>query len=433
MPYGGRTVSGEFSQAHLSNPKWVASHRGSTTEYMARYRSFAKTAVEKKRDGVREVASALFDFISNERTLWAALQHMATFGGRAPGPDGLSYEQIAEVGDWQWCRSVRDTIRGGWYARDGERLQRIPKGPGRGFRELVIGSIRDRVADRAVVEILQPLLDPLFEDTSFGYRPKKGPLRALATAGRLYDGGARGVWVSVDIRDAFPSVPLDRLLGVLRGYFPDDRLLDFLVAVTRPGERSGLRQGSPLSPLLLNLYLHHMLDRKWRKAYPAIPLLRFADDILLLCRTTKEALEAYDILIQLVHAAGLELKEGVEDAVKSVATGEWVKWMGYGIGGSGGGLKYTVTPAAWDDLREALSLAHGKPNSPLAALRSIAGWVADKGPCYPHTDLAWAFGRIEQLATEQAFEEIFSRDDLKRLWQRSYARWMKLQANMAGD
>jgi hypothetical protein len=77
--------------------------------------------------------------------------------------------------------------------------------------------------------------------------------------------------------------------------------------------------------------------------------------------------------------------------------------------------------------------AHGKPNSPIAALRSLAGWVADKGPCYPHTHFDRTYDRIATMAAEQGFEENLDRDELKGLWQRGYARWCKLQKSVAAS
>ncbi len=427
MSNNGRLGGDAAALAGVLDPKLLLRHRFSAPQFMEKYRELAAQAAAEKLVGLRAIASDLLDYISDEKTLFTALKHMEAEGSHAPGPDGLRYVEIALVGDWAWCRMIRDEIREGDYTPLGERLHKIPKGPGRGFRELVVQSVQERVIHRAVVEVVQPLLDPLFDPRSFGYRPRKGPLRALAAAERLYRDHGLGVWVSADIKNAFPSVPVGRLLGVLRKYLPDDELIDFLEVVTRPDTTPGLRQGSPLSPLLLNLYLHHVLDRVWRRLYPDTPLLRFADDILLLCRSPKQARVAYTNLAALLRPTGFSLKESQQDAVRRVKGGQEVNWMGFEIGVAPDGLRYAVTDDAWGSLGEQFVAAHTKPNSPVAALHSLTGWVADKGPCYPHTNLDRAYGRMKRLATAQGWEEIPEKREVAEVWQLAYARWCKLQ------
>src|SRR5205823_1907836 len=114
----------------------------------------------------------------------------------------------------------------------------------------------DRIVQRACVEILQPILDPLFDARSFGYRPRRSPQHALALAEQLARSESRWMWVAVDIKDAFGSVPLQRLLDITKKYLPDDKLIAFLKTVVGGAKLPGLRQDGPLSPLLLNLYLH---------------------------------------------------------------------------------------------------------------------------------------------------------------------------------
>lgn len=185
-------------------------HRHSVDSFFEDYRRQAGIASAQKLTGLREITPYLLGLISDEKTIYAAFRHMQAEGSHAPGPDGLRYEDIESVDVWKWCRNHRDMIRAGEYARSTERVQKIRKGPGRGFRELTIQSVEDRVVQRAIVEILQPLLDPLFDKRSFGYRPKKGPLRALAHAEYMHHKSDRGVWVSVDIKNAFPNVQVDR-------------------------------------------------------------------------------------------------------------------------------------------------------------------------------------------------------------------------------
>lgn len=214
-------------------------HRHSVDSFFEDYQRQAGIASARKLTGLREFTPYLLDFISDEKTIYAAFNHMQAKGSHAPGPDGLRYEDIESSDVWSWCRLHRDAIRAGQYARSTERVQKISKGPGRGFRELTIQSVEDRIIQRAIVEILQPLLNPLFDPRSFGYRPKKGPLRALAHAESIHRKSGRGVWVSLDIENAFPNVPVDRLLTVLRKYFDDDELMAFLTTIIQPDKTSG--------------------------------------------------------------------------------------------------------------------------------------------------------------------------------------------------
>jgi len=433
MPYDGRFIWRKNDSVSVVDAKWVSRHQGTREEFLERYQKLAASAAEQKLIGLRKIAPELLRLISDDRTLHAAWKHLQENGSHVPGSDGVRYGDFPPSTVWKYLRDIRDEIRAGDFALQDEQVVRIPKGPGRGFRELVVQSIFDRVVQRAVVEILQPLLDPLFDPRSFGFRPKQGPLRALATAEQLYKEYGSRVWVSVDIKNAFPSVPVGRLLGVLRKYLPDDDLLYFIETVTRPEKRPGLRQGSPLSPLLLNLYLHHLLDRKWRTQHPELPLLRFADDILVMCRTPNRARKAYAALTTLIRDAGLELKEPLEQAVKRVSRGDELVWMGFGIRRSGYGLAYTVTEDAWAGLREKLESAHLKPLTPLAALATLRGWIADKGPCFPHADTKRAAERISELAKAQGFEEMPEAYEITAYWQRAYARWCKLRRKVATE
>jgi RNA-directed DNA polymerase len=412
----------------IINAKWVGRHRGTAADYMARYRRLAAQTVPKKRAGLRDVAPNLLWLISDERTLFAAWQHMAKYGGSAPGPDGCRYDDFDRTEAMHLCGGLRDEIRCGEYAVGKECVRRIPKTSGRGWRPLVIQSIFDRVVQRAIVEIIQPLLDPLFDPLSFGYRPRRGPLKALVKAERASMDNRLGVWVSADIADCFTNVPIGRLLSIVRAYFPDDRLVSFIGKLTQTSKVPGLRQGGPLSPLLLNLYLHHLLDRPWRRLCPDTPLIRFADDLLVLCERPAQARAAYRRLTRLLQPTGLRLKEQEADAVKWLAHGEPVTWMGFGIRLAGDEFRYSVTDQAWASLAEKFDEAQAKPNSPIAATESLAGWLADKAPCFSTIDINRAYDRIKTLGAECGYDELPERYEIQAYWQRAYARWCKLRA-----
>jgi len=140
----------------------------------------------------------------------------------------------------------------------------------------------------------------------------------------------RSVLLVEDIKDAFTQVPHGRLLDVLRGKLPEDvmRLIEMIID---NDIKTGLRQGSPLSPLLMNIYLDHFLDRPWNKLHPDLPLIRTVDDVLILCRTVDEAHVAYADLEKLLRPAAMPLKGTEETSIKDLACGDTARWLGYEI------------------------------------------------------------------------------------------------------
>jgi retron-type reverse transcriptase len=428
MPY---RLSYPSLEVDLLDPKWVTRHRGDPGALLARHRRQAKAVVKKGRSALEAVAPSLLYRDSHENTLRVAWDYLKEHGGQAPGPDELRYADLAGSHLWQRLRDLRNEIRAGEYRPDEERVCWISKGRGRGKRPLVIQSIIDRVVQRAVVEIVQPFVDFLFDERSFGFRPKRNPMQALALAERLSVDERRRVWVTADVRDAFLRVPLSRLLDIVRKYLIADDLVEFIRVVIGGASQSGLRQGGNLSPLLLNLYLHHCLDRRWRKLYPDIPLIRYADDLLLLCRSVAEARRAYRALAKLLRSAGMALKESCEEAVRTLTADEPVRWMGFEITKARKELLFGLTEQAWWTLEEATALAHEELNSPVRVYQAIIAWVGQKGPCYPQLDHHATYDRIADIARQQAFDEIPDQSDVKRLWQKAHARWGRARAKVA--
>jgi hypothetical protein len=236
------------------------------------------------------------------------------------------------------------------------------------------------------------------------------------------------VWVTEDIRDAFDQVPQQRLLDVVRLRLPDDgivRLVERLV-LTRAGR--GLRQGGCLSPLLLNLYLDHHLDRKWRSCHPSLPLLRVADDLLALTRSGEEARQAWNDLQEALRPAGMPLKGSPSSAVRDLSGGDQADWLGFHLCRREGGLEVRLAERSWRQLTDHLAVAHTRPNPPLRAVEVIAGWVEQLGPCYPWTDPREAYARVAATARELAFDEIPTREEFLGRWRTAHRRWERMRA-----
>ena len=127
-------------------------------------------------------------FSSGSRTcarMRIAFDHLAKKGGQAPGPNGRRYKDLASAEVWDLCRCLAKSVREGTYRPGPEHVTWIEKSSGSGRRPIVVSNIEDRVVQRAMVEIIQPFLEPLFEPSSFGYRPKISHLHALAHAEHL--------------------------------------------------------------------------------------------------------------------------------------------------------------------------------------------------------------------------------------------------------
>ncbi len=189
----------------------------------------------------------------------------------------------------------------------------------------------------------------------------------------------------------------------------------------------GIRQGSSLSPLLLNLYLDHQLDRPWAKRHPANPLIRVADDLLVIARDRSEAESAHDHLRSQLRSVGLTLKAKPGTAARDLRQGETGDWLGFRPQKGSCDLEVRQTDQCWAKLDEALKLAHTKPAAPLRAFETIEGWTEQLGPCRPHLDLSDLLARIASVAHEHAFDEIPTGPALEERLLRGYRRWESLR------
>ena len=235
-----------------------------------------------------------------------------------------------EIIRYQMMRSLSWYLREGEYTPEPFHRKKIPKRSG-GTRVLHIPTEDDRVVQRGIYLTVGPYLDACFHDFSFGWRPEVSRLHALASHGWAATSQDRYWVVIADIKDAFPSTPRLRVRELVRKYLLQTEDICDLIDLTLSPHKKGLPQGSPLSPMLLNLYLHHNLDRKWHQLGLDIPLLRYADDIMLLCKSESEARQGYRELVKQLANAGLQLKHGIESCVCDTRTQQPVEWLGFSM------------------------------------------------------------------------------------------------------
>jgi RNA-directed DNA polymerase len=211
----------------------------------------------------------------------------------------------------------------------------IPK-PGREERRpLSIPTVRDRVVQAAVRIVIEPIFEADFLPCSFGFRPKRAAHDALQV---LIDQAWQGRrWlVETDVANCFEAIPHSRLLSAVEERIVDRQLLKLLRALLRAGVMelgavrhsvAGTPQGGVVSPLLCNVYLHR-LDRDWRPRGRGV-LVRYADDLVVLCRSKREAEDALRALTALLAELGLELKQAKTRIVQLREGGEGLDFLGF--------------------------------------------------------------------------------------------------------
>ena len=253
---------------------------------------------------------SLIDKVYAVRTLAAAWRQVCARAGAA-GVDRQTVEQFAAQAEKHvehLCREVcTDTyepqaVRRCWIEKPGS-VEKRPLG---------IPTVKDRVVQTALRMVLEPIFEREFHPHSYGFRPGRGCKDALRHVQRLLDGGARWV-VDADIKSYFDTIPHQSLMTEVEHHVADGRVLKLLTAYLTQGVLDGLEQWTPeagtpqgavISPLLANVYLHPVDQAMAAAGYE---MVRYADDVVILCGSETEAQQALAQLDALLRGRGLQL------------------------------------------------------------------------------------------------------------------------------
>jgi RNA-directed DNA polymerase len=277
---------------------------------------------------------ALWDKVLRRDVLWRAWVAVRKNKG-APGVDRITLADVEEYGVTRLLDELADELRRGEYRSLPARRVFIPKPGTNEQRPLSIPAVRDRIVQAALKIVLEPVFEADFAACSFGFRPRRGMHDGLQV---VIDEAWRGRrWVvETDIASCFEAIPKDRLMQAVQERVADQSVLKLLRAMLRAGVMetgvvrhpvTGTPQGGVISPMLCNVYLHR-LDRQWNTREHGV-LVRFADDLLVMCVSREQAEAALARLRLLLDELGLVPKESKTRIVHLVEGDEGFDFLGF--------------------------------------------------------------------------------------------------------
>src|SRR4051812_23306264 len=274
-------------------------------------RSINRTCSGRSRVGELKAPGKPFDI--SKWAVWEAWEKVKSNKG-APGVDGQSIAEFEK--DLQGnLYKIWNRMSSGSYFPPPVRAVEIAKAHGAGTRMLGVPTVADRVAQTVVAQELEMRVEPIFHPDSYGYRPRRSALDAVAACRRRC---WQTNWViDLDIRKFFDSVPWQRVvtaveantdlpwvvLYVKRWLHAPVQLADGSLRV----RDRGTPQGSAISPVLANLFLHYAFDVWMTREFPVLRFERYVDDAVVHCISEAQAHRVLAALVERMREVGLEL------------------------------------------------------------------------------------------------------------------------------
>ena len=331
------------------------------------------TNADRKEDG-------LLEEILSASNLNRAYKQVKKNKG-AHGVDGMEVEYLLQYlkdnGD-----ELRKSILDGKYRPNPVRRVEIPKDNGK-MRQLGIPTVVDRLVQQAVAQILSPIFEPQFAETSYGFRPKRSAHDALRKCKEYANQGYTYV-VDMDLERFFDTVNQTKMVEILSRTIKDGRVISLIhkyltAGVMNRGKyeetRLGLVQGGNISPLCSNIMLNeldHELERR------GVRFVRYADDVILFAKTKRSAQRIMEHILPYIENY-LQLK--VNRTKTEVAYIGEIKFLGYGFYPSNDGIKFRVHAKSISKMKAKVKEITSRNNGlgyeklKLKLKQFITGWV----------------------------------------------------------
>ena len=373
---------------------------------------------------------SLIDKVWRPATLEAAWRTVRRNGGSA-GSDHQSLKHF-ERGLGEEIARLSAELREGTYRPRPIRRVYIDKPGSREKRPLGIPCVRDRVVQAAVRLVIEPIFESGFAPHSYGFRPGRGCKDALREVDRLLRVGCTHV-VDADLKAYFDSIPHSPLLADIGQQIADGRMLGLLEGFLKQDILEGLAlwtpeegspQGAVISPLLANLYLHPV-DVAMAEA--GLEMIRYADDLVVLCRSEAEAQRALDLLGGLIQGRRLSLHPEKTRLVDMRIPGEGFDFLGYHFEGS----RRWPRKKSWRKIKEAIRSKTSRSNGQsLTALiedvnQTLRGWFEYFKHSHQRTSPSmdsWVRRRLRSILRRRTHHKGVSRGFDHQRWPNAFFR-----------
>ena len=368
------------------------------------------------------------DRLANANNLFKVFDGLKKVGGKAPGIDGLSYDDFSPSEIWDALRNLARSILTPTpqleYLPQPVSIVRRPKGDGR-YRELALLTILDRVVAKGMDLALRPVWR--LRLPNFGH----DVFRLFARLEREIRDRRQYTLAISDIENCFPSTPLSPVMDLHRRVLGhDDALLRLVAKIIRcqDGTEIGLQQGSCYSPVAMELFLHHCLDSAMEDQAPLSPsLLRYVDNLTFLCDNEDQGKRVLNRAASTLDRYNMNLKPSALDII-DLRYNQNVPMLGFVPGWKDGSLSLSIPEDSFESLGQRVIKAMAMKNHKRVVKHLVLSWTRSQGPALTKAVARKVSNRVIDICNQIGFRSIQKRE-IRDTAKIAYRDWSLLVSN----